>query len=338
MVRLYPLLLLSVPAFCLLLIPCANAQLKTGNVNVHITFPNDSAPNQQLKVDLISGSSGNRVAETFTNDRGEAQFSNVVIGNYHVVVSGENVQTTQSEEFEIDSRKVAQSILVRVRPSAEAEGNTASGAPTVSAANLKIPKKASKEFDKATELMSKQQWQKAIEHLNKALVIYPNYAQAYTNLGVAYARLGDSAKEREALQKAVSADDHFAPAFVNLGQMEMKQHNFSAAEADLDKAVGVDPTDVHTLVLLAQAALLNSHYQEVIAMAQKVHAMSHTSFASIHYVAARACERLNRLSDAVSQLKLFLSEEPSGPLTAPARQELAALQNTIQSAGVQSRF
>jgi len=91
---------------------------------------------------------------------------------------------------------------------------------------------------------------------------------------VAYVRLGDADAEKEALQKAVVANDHFAPAFVNLGQMEMRVHNFSEAEHDFEK--------------------------EVIATVHKAHAMSHGSFARVHYIAARACERLNLQPGAVS--------------------------------------
>jgi tetratricopeptide (TPR) repeat protein len=328
MVRLRPLVLFVLSLFSPLILPEVSAQLKTGDVHVYVTLPNDRALPEQLKVVLISGA--NQVAETFTNDHGQAQFSNVVIGNYHVQVSGQGIQTTESEEFEVDARKAAQSVFVRVRPTADTDAKAVPGNPTVSASNLRIPAKASREFDKATELMSKQQWQKAIERLNKALAIYPGYAQAYNNLGVAYARLGDSDKEREALQKAVVANDHFAPAFVNLGQMELRLHNFNAAQGDLEKASSVDPSDVRTLVLLAQAELLNARFQEVIATTQRVHTMSHASFARIHYIAARAFERLNRLPEAVSQLKLFLHEEPSGPLTAAATQELAAVQKEIR--------
>jgi tetratricopeptide (TPR) repeat protein len=306
----------------------AGAQLSTGDVHVYVTLPDDRPPQEQIRVELIAA--GNQVAQTFTNDHGQAQFLGIAIGTYHVRVSGGGIQETESEAFEVDARKASQTVFVRVRPSSENRGAKTSVDSTVSTEELKIPEKASREFDKANELMSKQQWQKAVERLEKVLALYPNYPQAYNNLGVAYARLGDRDKEREALEKAITANDHFAPAFVNLGQMEMQQHQFAAAEHDFERAISVAPADVRTLVLLAQAELLNTQFQEVIETAHKVHAMSHASYARVHYVAARACERLNRLPEAVSELKLFLQEEPSGPFTAAATQELAALENTLR--------
>lgn len=309
----------------------ATAQLQTGNIHIYLTYLDDRAPSEQLRVGLISGSSGNQIAETYTNERGQAQFLDVLLGNYHVLVRGQSIETTESETFEVDARKGAQSIFVRVRPAAENPNPTATKASsaTVSASDLKVPKKASQEFDKATKLIAKQEWQKAVDQLNKALALYPGYAEAYNNLGVAYARLGDSAKERDALQKAIAANDHFAPAFVNLARMEMKEHNFAEAETNLDRATAADPTDVRSLALLAQAQLLDQHYEGAIASAGKVHTMPHGPFALVHYVAARACEGLNRLPDAVSQLKLFLIEEPSGERATSARQEVAAIEKKL---------
>jgi tetratricopeptide (TPR) repeat protein len=323
-----PSALLLVAFLCLPLSHAAG-QLQTGNIHVCVTFPDDRSPTLQLKVALLG--SGNKVAETYTNDHGQAQFVNVGIGNYLVSVSGQGIQTTVSEMFEVDARRGTQSIFVRVRPAEENGGSNVAkgGGATISAANLKLPKKASQEFDKATKLIAKQQWQKAIDQLNKAIALYPSYAEAYNNLGVVYARLGDSAKELECLQKAIAANDHFAPAYVNLARMEMKEHNFAAAEADLNKATAADPTDVRTLALLSQAQLLDIHYEDAIASARKVHSMSHSSYPLVHYVAARACERLNRLSDAVKELKMFLTEEPSGERAAAARQEIAAIQNHL---------
>jgi tetratricopeptide (TPR) repeat protein len=162
------------------------------------------------------------------------------------------------------------------------------------------------------------------------LALYPSYAEAYNNLAVVYARLGDTAKEREAFQKATAANDHFAPAFVNLARLEMKEHNFAGAEADLTKASAADPTDVRTLALLAQAQLLDVHYEDAIVSARKVHTLPHNSYALVHYIAARACERLHRLSEAVSELGLFLSEEPTGERASAARQEMAAIQQQLR--------
>jgi tetratricopeptide (TPR) repeat protein len=296
-----------------------------------VTYPDDRAPTEQMKVQLISASTGMQFGETYTNDHGGAQFVNVPTGSYQLSVTGQNIEPTLGDRFDVDPRKGTQSAFVRVKPAADANGaKPTGGGPTISASDLRVPEGASKEFDKAAKLIAKQEWQKAIDPLNRAVALYPDYAEAYTNLGVVYARLGDSAKEREALQKAIAANDHFAPAFVNLARLEIKYHNFAAAEAHLKQATSIDPTDAQSLSLLAQVQLLDHHYEDAIANAGKVHSMSHKAYSLVHYVAARACEHLNRLPDAVAQFKLFLTEEPAGERATAAREEMAALQKQLQ--------
>jgi tetratricopeptide (TPR) repeat protein len=321
--------LLLLPLLCLPLSYVA-AQHQAGNLQVYVTYPNDRPIHEQLKVELISGSSGTQQAVTYTDEEGRAHFANVPVGTYQVSVSGQSIQATISDIIDVDPRKSTQSVSIRAKPAAESGVNDSNrGGAIVSAGDLKVPEQASKEFDKASALIAKQQWQKAIDQLNRALALYPAYAEAYTNLGVVYARLGDSGKERESLQKAIAANNHFAPALVNLARLEIKEHNFTAAETQLKQATSADPADARTMALLAQVQLLDHHYEDAIASAAKVHTMSHDADALVHYVAARAYERLNRLSEAVGELKIFLVEEPAGPRAAAALQELAAIQNQL---------
>ncbi|MGA7928715.1 MAG: tetratricopeptide repeat protein, partial [Candidatus Sulfotelmatobacter sp.] len=187
-----------------------------------------------------------------------------------------------------------------------------------------------KEFDKANELIARQDWNHAKDELMKALAIYPQYADAYNNLGVVYARLGDGAHEREVLQKAVSLNDHLASAFVNLGKMDIKERNFPAAETQLAKAANINPNDAQTLMLLANVELLNQHFDAAIAHCNKVHSMPHDSQTLVHYIAARAFEHENRLADAAVEFRTFLQEEPSGARADAVRKELSALENQAQ--------
>ena len=95
----------------------------------------------------------------------------------------------------------------------------------MSASNLNVPPKARKELDKANEEMATHNWNKALEHLNKAVALAPQYVTAYNNLGVLYDKMNDIPHEEEALQKAVSLDGHFAPALLNYGKLCLRQKN-----------------------------------------------------------------------------------------------------------------
>jgi len=46
----------------------------------------------------------------------------------------------------------------------------------------------------------------------------------------------------------------------------------------------------------------------------------------VHYTAAAACQRLNRIPDMLAQLQLFLQEDPNNPSASYVRKTIAELQ------------
>lgn len=301
----------------------------TGNLRVHVLWADSDHPApKHLMVQLMEGSSGVPVANSFTSDTGWVDFAHLSVGEYHVVVTGDGIQQTESEQFEVDTRKMTQTQDVYVRAAHGPESN--GGGPMVGAADLNIPSAASKEFKKGNDAIGREDWKKAEEHLNKAIDIYPQYAAALTNLGVVYGRLNDAAEERTVLERAISANDHYAPAYFNLAVLCIKENSFVEAEGLLTKAVPLDPTNAKTLMFLANMQLMNKKYDAAIASAQRVHSMPHQNLALTHFIAARAYERENRPKDALGELQLFLKEEPQGPRADHIREEIKIVQNQMQ--------
>lgn len=321
------------PILLFLVNPYAPAQFppSTGNVHIHVIFENGRRAGPNLLVRLMDGSGGIPVASSFTNDSGQAQFIGVTVGNYHVLVSGSGIQNADSGTFEVDSRKGTQTLYINVRTTEDSGAKPdASRSAMVSAAELNVPEKARKELDKANEAMAQQDWKKALERLNKAIAIYPQYAAAYNNLGVVYSRTNDYVHEQEALEKAIRLNAHFAPAFENLGKLCIRQKDFPRAESLLEQAASVDPTNTGSLMLLAEAQYMVQHYDAAIASAHQAHDASQPHPSFVHYIAARAYQQENRQADALAEFQIFLKEEPSGPRADYVRSDIAKMQNPRQ--------
>jgi len=302
-----------------------------GNVHVRVVFENDNKAGGNLLVRLMDGSSSTPIATTWTNSNGSADFLGVRLGEYHAVVSGDGIETTESSLFEVDERKVTQAQYVSVRRVEDSGPKPVdSKSPMVSAADLNVPPKARKELDKANEATLMQDYKKALEHLNKAVAIYPEYATAYNNLGVLYARMNDATHEQEALEKAVSLDGHFAIALVNLAKLSLREKDFPKAESLLDKAVGTNPNNAESLMLLADAEYMDRHYDAAINNARHAHAVSQEHPSFVHYIAARAYQNENRQQDALAEFQMFLKEEPNGPRADHVRGDIVKIQRAAQ--------
>jgi tetratricopeptide (TPR) repeat protein len=303
----------------------------SGNVHVHVVFADDRRAGANLLVRLMQGSSSTPEATTFTNDMGQADFRNVTVGMYHVSISGDGIETTESPVFEVDARKTTQSQYVTVNKVQGADAKPErSKSGTVSAADLRVPDKARKQLDKANQSIAKQEWSKAVEYLNQAIAIYPQFAVAYNNLGVVYARMNDDVHEQQALEKALSLDEHLAPARQNLVKVYLRQKSYSQAEGLLTKGLSADPNNGQYLMLMADVQYVQGHYDAAIATAQKVHTLPNDHPATAHYIAAKAYQQENRPKDALAEFQVFLKEEPTGPRADHVRADMTKMQASAQ--------
>ncbi len=301
-----------------------------GTVHVHVVLSNDRSAGPYLMVRLMQGSTGETVGTTYTNDVGEADFSGIPVGDYHLEVSGDGIQPTTSETFEVDERKSSQAEYVAVRRLEDSGPKPVSAhSALVSANDLKVSPKARKELDKSNEAMALRDWKKAKEHLDKALALEPNYATAYNNLAVLYAKTNDLANEEQALKKSLALDDHFAPALLNYAKLCIRQKNFPQSETLLQKEIAVDPDNTESLLLLADSEYMNRHFDAAIASADHAHSVStdHASF--VHYIAARAYQQENRQQQALAEFQAFLKEEPKGPRADHVRGDIAKIQAVL---------
>jgi tetratricopeptide (TPR) repeat protein len=316
---------LAVP-LTLLLVSAAFAQVKTGRLHVKLTFTDGRACNVRAHIVLLSGASSSPIADVYTAEDGTADFDGLSTGSYHLQVSGEGIEETDSGRVEVNAGDGGQSLFVTVKRTRETQTSAGNASPTVSSVDLGVPDEAKKDFDKARALMAKQSWSKAKDELMKAVATYPQYAAAYNNLGVVYARLGDRARERESLQTAIRLDEHFAAALVNLATMAVVDHNLAEAEPLLNRAAAADLNNVQTLVLLAKVQFAQQHWEAAVATCHRIHFLHLGEDPFGHYIAAQALQRESRPSDAATELHTFLDEEPTGPRADAVRKEMAAME------------
>ena len=83
--------------------------------------------------------------------------------------------------------------------------NTAGGA-IISVASLKVPKKAAKEFRKARKAARKKKYEEALGRLRKATEMYPQYAEAFNEMGLVYRLQNQNQEARQAFKQAIAAD------------------------------------------------------------------------------------------------------------------------------------
>jgi Tfp pilus assembly protein PilF len=295
-------------------------------IQVRVVHANDHPAQEQLRVDLLSGS-GMVITAMFTNSNGMAIFANLPGGDYRLRVSGPGIEETVTGSFYIDARARNHTERVVVRPSVSSPPVVETG-PSVAVVDLKVPKPARQAVDKGVNAFNEGKFDEARQHFEKAIETYPSYATAYNMLGLTFLKQRERQQGQQAFEKAIELNDNFADAYMNLAKIHFHEQKYSLSAPLLEKSIAAEPRNPEALTYLTQLELLGNNYEKAAAYARRVHELPHQEYAIVHFMAARALRALNRRSDAVAEYKLFLQEAAGKHANSSlARQELAQLEN-----------
>jgi tetratricopeptide (TPR) repeat protein len=310
------------------------------DLQFRITDEHDRPIPVMVRVELLNSSSI-PIQQRFirSGSEGETTFRVASVGDYRLHVTGDEVQEATSESVTVSCGDRSKMAFVHVKPkeasaSASASGSTAKenvGTMT-SAGQLRIPSDARKVFDKGYEAWQKKEYEKAAGFFQQAINAYPAYDAAYNNLGVVYMKLDQPDKALAALQAAVKLNDKDADADRNLARLLIMNTEYAKADELVKKSLMVEPSDPGGLTLASIAELKTGQYPAAVQSAKKVHQLPHDGFASCHYVAGQALERLNDLPDARVQYQLYLQESPDGQEAVKTRTALARIDDQIANA------
>ena len=114
---------------------------------------------------------------------------------------------------------------------------------SISVTSMLAPDKARKAYEHGMQNLLKNKPGDAARDFEKAVALYPGYADAWANLGKLLLQQQAIEPARAALRKAVEADPKLVAPWVELGVMAAKDANWKESAELLDRAVKLDPVD-----------------------------------------------------------------------------------------------
>lgn len=173
-------------------------------------------PGQRAAVSLY-GATSPFSASTLSDDRGRFQFRDLLAGPYTVAVflpaRGEVRQTIEVGPSLADSRG---RVVVKIEFS-ESRLAPDRGHAVVSARELSIPDRARKEYGEAQKRLSRRDVPGAIERLQRAVELAPQFTAAWNHLGTIAYQSREYAKAEEYFRRALEQDKEAYEPLVNLG-------------------------------------------------------------------------------------------------------------------------
>ena len=272
-------------------------------------------PLQNARVELRDSANGTVVSSSYTNSAGQFVFGAVPQGLYRVVAL---MGISQVEErVDVNNFKTSVNLRMPVNQ-AQQGGNTGN---TISVAQYKIPEKARNEFQKAQEASAKLNVEEARKRLERALEIYPNYADALT-LRAVLNLSSDAGRAVEDLEKAIQCDGNYALAYTVLGSALNAQGKFDQALQTLQHGEALAPDSWQTYFEISRSYVGKKEYETALSVLGKAQSLLPTAYPVILLVSAQAHLGLKQYQTAVSELQAYLEKEPAGPNSLTAERML----------------
>ena len=174
-------------------------------------------------------------------------------GSYQVIVEASGYQDFTER---VDVNGPSSGIYIQLR-SVHTAGTMVSGNPTVSARELSIPRNAHQDMEKGlAKLNGKSDYAGSIKDFEHAVQEYPDYHEAYAQMGVAYLHLKNNASSEQALRKSLElSQNRDVDALIWLATLYSNTDRFADAEPLARKAVELNPNSWQANSELAQTLL-----------------------------------------------------------------------------------
>jgi tetratricopeptide (TPR) repeat protein len=253
---------------------------------------------------------------TMTDDSGAFAFRRLQSGNYSVVVDAGNefeVATESVDIIEIGRRRGDPGMVISVQINLQPRQSAPKPVGTVSAAPAKVPDEALRLYTEAIESSKNGDHEKALEQLDSALKIYPEYVAALNEKGVQLMRLKQLNKAAEVFNAALKiSPDAFTPR-LNYGMLLVQMKNYPKAVDELYKALKKDSSSAIGHLYIGRALVNLGSYDDAekfLQLAVKFGNEKDETVEAHRYLGAVYIEKKSH-ERAVQELEKYLTLAPN---------------------------
>jgi tetratricopeptide (TPR) repeat protein len=262
---------------------------------------------------------GGLVDQIDTDSTGRFRFGNIQRGYYRVIVNAPGYRPAQQDA---DLQVLFRAFLVF-----ELTAEKSQPAALLAVIDARAPAEARAELIRGREALSKKSNAEAVDHLQRALVVYPDFYEAHLLLGTALMDLRDWKQAESAFRRALELQPGNAPALLFLGEVYWRQQRYEEAEKTLLAGLKLDDKSWHGYFTLARL------YWDLGNVPKAGPAVGHTlqlkpDFAPAHLLAGNILLKINQPERALSAYQEYLRLEPKGEFASQARELVQKLKSS----------
>src|SRR5258705_3231349 len=270
--------------------------------------------------------SGVSIATCFTDSSGRCQALAQGTGSVIVAVQEDGYEPVE-QQVNLGYEGSSSGVLIRLRKLKVSLVDR--GSYTVSVHDLKVPGKARHEFDKGIARLQKNDAEGSLNHFKEATNAFPNYYEAYYQIGLANLELRRGNDAEQALQRSIdlSGGGYAEPQFA-LGALLCDRRSFPGAERVVRGAGEVDGNSWKGHLFLAQALFGQNRLAEAEKSAHEV-LLRRSDVTSTVIVPRNLHISPHPYRLGIKDLDTYLGMRPDGASSEQAREVRAAAQKIV---------
>jgi len=261
--------------------------------------------------------------DTLTDADGHFKFKKLAAGAYTIAVlepgRGEARLTVEVGPGNADSRGRVRTVL-RLK---EEDFVHDARRDLISARQLTIPESAHREFEDAQRALAKRDAAGAVEHLEKAVEIAPQFDLAWNNLGTIAYRAQQYARAEECFRRALAANPGAYEPLVNLGGVLLNLNQPDEAMLYNRHAVLLRPNDALANSQLGMTYFGMNQLDAAEKYLERARDLDPAHFSHPQLLLAEIHARENQPLKAAADLEDFLAHHPDWPGAAALREQIA---------------
>ena len=219
--------------------PTTTDKTQLGSIKGRVVLETGAAITQAARVTVLT--LRGTLANLYTDNDGRFEIKGLVPGEYTLEIQGDRLVFEASSEH-VEVRRGSPTVVTITLKAKAASSTPRPPSSTASVAELSndIPPKARKHFDRASALSKEGKVAEAIDHLRKAIEVYPNFMMAHNDLGALLLEQGQVDKAVVQFLRALQIDAKAFNPHLNLGIAYLQQRQFNDAAEVLRKATSLE--------------------------------------------------------------------------------------------------
>lgn len=202
---------------------------------------------------------------------------------------------------------------------------------TISFTSLKAPDKAKKAYQDGLKQFSNKKLANAQKQLEKAVTLYPEYAEAWHALGQVYEAQNQPDRAREAYEKAIACDPKFMRPYLQLALMDARAGNWEKVRETTDYVLKMNPYDFPDAYFFNSVAHLNlrNPVEAEKAAREAIKLKAERRYPQVEHVLGLALALQNNFAEAKLHLERYLQLAPNAGNIEIVKKQLEQIESLL---------